>query len=179
LLAAIEKEKQRQMDSIAEVNRLKEEALLAERLKKEKEAADLAAAEKAKQDAELNRRKEIENKINAFGYVYFGFNSSYLNDNSKTILDNLSELLKENSSLKLKITSHTDSRGASKYNDWLSQRRVERTRDYLLTTGVADSQLTIEAFGERQLLNDCKDGVYCSEEKHKENRRSEFIVIEY
>ncbi len=179
LLAAIEKEKQRQMDSIAEVNRLKEEALLAERLKKEKEAADIAAAEKAKQDAELNRRKEIENKINAFGYVYFGFNSSYLNDNSKTILDNLSELLKENSSLKLKITSHTDSRGASKYNDWLSQRRVERTRDYLLTTGVADSQLTIEAFGERQLLNDCKDGVYCPEDKHKENRRSEFIVMEY
>lgn len=179
LLAAIEKEKQRQMDSISEVNRLKEEALLAERLKKEKEAADLAAAEKAKQDAELNRRKEIEDKINAFGYVYFGFNSSYLNDNSKTILGNLSELLKENTSLKLKITSHTDSRGASAYNDWLSQRRVERTRDYLISLGVADSQLTIEAFGERQLLNECKDGVYCSEDKHKENRRSEFIVMEY
>ncbi|MFX0558400.1 OmpA family protein [Maribacter sp. CXY002] len=179
LLAAIEKEKQRQNDSIAEVNRLKEEVLLAERLKKEKEAANLAAMEKAKLDAELSRKKAIEDEINAMGYVYFNFNSSYLTGGSKTTLDKLSELLKKNSSIKLKITSHTDSRGASKYNDWLSQRRVESTRDYLISKGVPDSQLAIEAFGERQLLNECEDGVYCPEDKHKVNRRSEFIVIAY
>ncbi len=177
LLAAIEKEKQRQMDSIAEVNRLKEEALLAERLKAEKEKAELAAAEKTKLDAEKARKKEIEGKINALGYVYFDLNSSVINNRSKKILDSLAVIIKENPSLKIKITSHTDSRGASKYNKWLSQRRVESTSNYLLSTGVDAQNLSTEAFGETMLLNECDDDTYCPEEKHRVNRRSEFRVI--
>jgi outer membrane protein OmpA-like peptidoglycan-associated protein len=81
--------------------------------------------------------------------------------------------------LKLKVTSHTDSRGASKYNDWLSERRVKSTKDYLVASGVEESKLITESFGERQLLNECDDDIYCPEEKHKVNRRSEFIIIQY
>ena len=171
LLAAIEKEKQRQMDSITEVNRLKEEAFLAERLKEEKEKAALAAAEKAKMDAENARRKKIEDEISALGYVYFELNSSTLNKRSKNILDALSVIIRNNPALKIKITSHTDSRGASTYNQWLSQRRVENTNKYLLSTGVSALNLSTEAFGETMLLNECDDNIYCPEEKHQVNRR--------
>lgn len=177
LLEAIEKEKQRQMDSITEVNRLKEEALLAERLKEEKEKAELAAAEKAKVDAENARKKKIEDKINALGFVYFDLNSWVLNNGSKRILDSLAVIIKNNPALKIKITSHTDSRGASTYNQWLSQRRVDNTNKYLLLTGVDDSNLSTEAFGETMLLNECDETTYCPEEKHQVNRRSEFAVI--
>jgi outer membrane protein OmpA-like peptidoglycan-associated protein len=177
LLAAIEKEKQRQQDSINEVNRIKEELLLAERLQKEKERAALAAAEKAKQDAENKRRQDLTDRINDLGYVYFELNSSFLNKTSKNVLDSLVKIFDEIPTLKLKITSHTDSRGNSNYNDWLSQRRVDKTKEYLIASGIAPERLVAEAYGERKLLNECDDDTYCPEEKHRINRRSEFLII--
>jgi outer membrane protein OmpA-like peptidoglycan-associated protein len=179
LLAAIEKEKQRQQDSINEVNRIKDELLLAERLQKEKERAALAAAEKAKRDAENKRRQNLTDRINNLGYVYFDLNSSYLNAKSKGVLDSLKNILEEIPTLKLKITSHTDARGTSSYNDWLSQRRVDKTKEYLVASGVAADRLTAEAYGESKLLNECDDDTYCPEEKHRVNRRSEFIILAY
>lgn len=179
LLAAIEKEKQRQNDSINEVNRLRDEALLAERLEKQKKEDALAAAEKAKLDALNNKRNGIKSRIDQLGYVYFDLNSSALKVKSKIILDSLSLIMEEIPTLKLKITSHTDSRGAANYNDWLSLRRVEKTKAYLLSKGVSDSKLSTEAYGERMLLNECDDSTYCPEVKHAVNRRSEFVIIEF
>ena len=179
LLAAIAKEKQRQTDSINEVNRLKDEALLAERLKKQQEADAIAAAEKAKIDAINKRKAEIKSKIEDLGNVYFDLNSSYVNSSSKIVLDSLAQVLEEIPTLKLKITSHTDSRGTSKYNDWLSQRRVDKTKAYLISKGVSEDKLITEAYGESMLLNDCDDNTYCPEEKHAVNRRSEFVIQEF
>lgn len=179
LLAAIEKEKERQRDSINEVNRLKEEALLAERLKKQQEADALAAAEKAKEDTLNKKKAEIKSRIESLGNVYFGLNSSFVNTKSKKVLDSLVQVLEEIPTLKLKITSHTDSRGTSKYNDWLSQRRVDKTKSYLLSKGIADDKLVTEAYGETMLLNECNDNTYCPEDKHAANRRSEFVILEF
>ncbi|SKB46750.1 OmpA family protein [Maribacter arcticus] len=179
LLAAIEKEKQRQMDSINEVNRLRDEALLAERLEKQKKEDALAAAEKAKLDALNKKKDELRLRIENLGYVYFDLNSSVIKGKSKTILDSLSLIMEEIPTLKLTITSHTDSRGAANYNDWLSQRRVDKTKDYLLSKGISEDKLVTEAYGERMLLNECDDNTYCPEEKHAVNRRSEFVIIEF
>ncbi|CAN0592422.1 unnamed protein product, partial [Ectocarpus sp. 12 AP-2014] len=179
LLAAIEKEKQRQQDSINEVNRLKDEALLAERLKKQQEADALAAAEKAKIDALNKKKEEIKSRIESLGNVYFALNSSMVNTSSKKVLDSLANVLDEIPTLKLKITSHTDSRGTSKYNDWLSQRRVDKTKAYLISKGIAEDKLVTEAYGETMLLNECDDNTYCPEDKHAVNRRSEFVILEF
>ncbi|MDP2527705.1 OmpA family protein [Maribacter dokdonensis] len=179
LLAAIEKEKQRQQDSINEVNRLKNEALLAERLKKQQEADALAAAEKAKLDALNKKKEEIKLRIESLGNVYFALNSSVVNTSSKKVLDSLANVLDEIPTLKLKITSHTDSRGTSKYNDWLSQRRVDKTKAYLISKGIAEDKLVTEAYGETMLMNECDDNTYCPEDKHAVNRRSEFVVLEF
>lgn len=179
LLAAIEKEKQRQQDSINEVNRLKDEALLAERLKKQQEADALAAAEKAKIDALNKKKEEIKSRIESLGNVYFALNSSVVNTSSKKVLDSLANVLDEIPTLKLKITSHTDSRGTSKYNDWLSQRRVDKTKAYLISKGIAEDKLVTEAYGETMLLNECDDNTYCPEDKHAVNRRSEFVILEF
>ncbi|MEP3374491.1 MAG: OmpA family protein [Maribacter dokdonensis] len=179
LLAAIEKEKQRQQDSINEVNRLKDEALLAERLKKQQEADALAAAEKAKIDALNKKREEIKSRIESLGNVYFALNSSVVNTSSKKVLDSLANVLEEIPTLKLKITAHTDSRGTSKYNDWLSQRRVDKTKAYLVSMGISEDKLVAEAYGETMLLNECDDNTYCPENKHAVNRRSEFVILEF
>lgn len=179
LIQALEQQKQKEQDSITAANRAKEAAALAERLAKEKEAARLAAAEKAKRDAENLRKRQLEQQIEALGLVYFDLNSSYLTSTSKAILVELAQLLKDNAGVVLQVSSYTDSRGAATYNHWLSERRVERTVDYLVAQGIAKERLRAEAYGEEKLLNECDDTVYCPEEKHKINRRSEFKVVKF
>jgi outer membrane protein OmpA-like peptidoglycan-associated protein len=153
--------------------------LLAERLKKEKQAADLAAADEAKLKAERDRKSAIEKRISDLGDVYFALNSSSLTKSSKSILDSLAVIINEMPLLKLRITSHTDARGASSYNQWLSERRGIAAKNYLTSKGIDEVKLAIESFGERQLRNECDDNIYCPEEKHKVNRRAEFIIIQY
>ncbi len=177
LLEEMEKEQQRVQDSIAKAD--EEARLLAERLQKEKEAAELAAAEKAKKDAEEARRAALQNKINNLGNVYFKLNSSYLTQKDKELLDQLVGIMESEPNLAIKVTAHTDSRGTDQYNQWLSERRAERTVDYVLSKGISADRISHEAFGETQLVNECSDGVRCTEEQHSKNRRSEFLIIRF
>jgi len=178
LLKEMEEEQQRIQDSIAAAQKAEEEArLLAERLKREEEAARLAAEEKAKMEAENSKRSKIENQIESLGYVYFDLNSSYLSKNDKELLDALAAILKEHPTLVLEVASHTDARGSDKYNLWLSQRRAERTVRYLVSNGIEEGRVISKAIGEEELTNECDDGVYCTEDKHRMNRRSEFTIL--
>ena len=80
----------------------------------------------------------------------------------------------------IKIESHTDSRGSNRYNRKLSDRRAKSTRDYLLSRGIAPERIeSAIGYGENQLINECEDGIRCSEEKHQENRRSYFYILKY
>ena len=180
LLQEMEKEQQRIQDSISAAQRAEEEArIMAERIKREEEAARLAAEEEARTKAESARRGSIENRIKALGLVYFDLNSSYLDDEDRQLLDKLSEILLENPTLVIEITSYSDARGSDKYNLWLSERRTERTASYLIVQGISQERIVSKARGEENLTNECDDGVYCSEQKHRENRRSEFTVVKF
>ncbi|GLU44884.1 OmpA family protein [Allomuricauda sp. NBRC 101325] len=176
LIEELEKEKQRVNDSIAEAE---EARRLAEQLEREKEAAAIAAAELAKKEAEEARRAAITSKINELGKVYFKLNSSYLTTEDKALLDNLVVIMNDEQNLIIQVTAHTDSRGTEKYNQWLSERRAERTVEYVIAKGIATDRISSKAFGETQLVNECSDGVRCTEEEHSKNRRSEFIILQY
>ncbi len=177
LLEEMEKEQQKVQDSIA--NAEKEARLLAERLQKEKEAAELAAVEKAKKDVEEARRAALQTKINNLGSVYFKLNSSYLTQKDKELLDELVSIMENEPNIAIKVTAHTDARGTHQYNQWLSERRAERTVEYVVSKGISAERISHDAYGETKLVNECKDGVYCTEEKHAKNRRSELEIIEF
>ncbi|MEZ4811223.1 MAG: OmpA family protein [Allomuricauda sp.] len=178
LLEEMEKEQQRVQDSIAAQQKADEEArLLAERLQKEKEAAELAASEKAKKDAEDAKWKAIRSTIDGLGNVYFKLNSSYLTNSDMDVLDKLVAVMESEPTLVIMVTAHTDSRGTHQYNQWLSERRAKRTVDYILSKGIAKDRIQFDALGETQLTNECDDSTPCSEEKHAKNRRSEFELL--
>lgn len=86
-------------------------------------------------------------------------------------------VLEEYPKMKIDIRSHTDSRASHKYNDQLSDRRAKSTLQWLIDQGIDASHLTAKGYGERQLVNQCADGVKCTEEEHQENRRSEFVIV--
>ncbi|WP_100615323.1 OmpA family protein [Confluentibacter citreus] len=176
LIEALEKEAARVNDSIALAN---ENKLLAERLEREKEAARLAQLEKEKEEARAKEKSDIKNKIDALEKVYFALNSSTLSSSSKNTLSGLTLILNEHPKLQLEISSHTDSRGSAVYNQGLSERRLKSTIDYLLNNGVGTDRVIGKAYGEEKLINECDDNTKCSEIKHKENRRSEFEIVNY
>jgi outer membrane protein OmpA-like peptidoglycan-associated protein len=52
----------------------------------------------------------------------------------------------------LTLTGHADPRGSEKFNQALSQRRVDRVKQYLVEQGIADSAITTNAVGETEEL---------------------------
>ena len=178
-LALIE-EQQRVADSLAAAQKAEEEARrLAERLEREQEAARLAAEENARQQAEEQRRKDLQQTIDDMGHVYFDYNSSYLNAAAKTKLEELAGFMEQHPGLEVKVSGHADSRGPGTYNQWLSERRAAHIVAFLQDQGIAGERMATDAFGESSLVNECADGVSCTEEKHSRNRRAEFVIISF
>jgi len=128
-------------------------------------------------DNEIITYKDNVPKFNTQA-VYFDFDKHNIREDAKKELDRLADYLVENGNIKLKIESHTDSRGSDTYNKYLSERRAQSTKDYLLAKGVgADQIISAIGHGEEQLVNDCSNSVRCSREAHQLNRRSEFIFV--
>ena len=110
--------------------------------------------------------------------IYFDLDKSNIRPDAAEELTKILAVLEEYPSMKIDIRSHTDSRASHAYNDRLSERRAQSTRQWLIDQGIEPSRLTAKGYGERQLINGCADGVSCTEEEHQANRRSEFIVME-
>lgn len=106
--------------------------------------------------------------------IYFRFNSSYITSTSANVLKKIVMKLRKDPNVKLKISSHTDARGNDEYNQKLSDRRAEGVIRYLKQKEIDMDRVTAKGFGEKNLVNDCGDGVECSEEQHELNRRAEF-----
>ena len=92
-------------------------------------------------------------------------------------LDYVVNLMQDNPTINVEMSSHTDSRGSNPYNQTLSQKRAESTINYLMTKGISRDRLIARGAGETELLNRCADGVTCEENEHTINRRTEFKVI--
>ncbi|WP_350288818.1 OmpA family protein [uncultured Croceitalea sp.] len=172
----IEKELKRVQDSTLVAKKTAIETQELKEVLEQEKAARLVELNNEKLIPEKSNNERIGEEIKALGFVYFDLNSSYLNSGDKDMLGKLISILNKNSTVNLKITSHTDSRGPSTYNQWLSERRLKRTIDYLISQGISADRLTSEAKGENQLSNECRNGVQCLEAKHRENRRCEFRI---
>lgn len=110
--------------------------------------------------------------------IYFDLDKSNIRPDAAMELAKVLAVLEEYPTMKIDIRSHTDSRASHAYNDRLSDRRAKSTRSWLIEQGIEAARLTAKGYGERELINNCADGVKCSEEEHQENRRSEFIIVE-
>lgn len=117
-------------------------------------------------------------KLLQLSTIYFDFDKYSIGKESEVEIEKIIVAMEKYPSLKLKVNSHTDSRGSAAYNLWLSQKRAESTVAYIIKKGISSSRLVSEGFGETTLLNECSDGVKCSAAKHDINRRSEFIILE-
>lgn len=124
------------------------------------------------------RKIELGNKFNPQN-IYFDLGKADIRPDVAKELDKLIALMKENASWKVDMSFHTDSRSDDNYNMKLSQRRANSTLNYFLSKGIDKKRLTAKGYGETKLINRCANGVNCTEEEHKANRRAEFTVLEH
>lgn len=110
--------------------------------------------------------------------VYYDTGRSTLRPESKQELDRLYNLMDQYSTLKIAVSSHTDSRGSSKGNMTLSTNRAKACYNYLVRKGIAKDRIDFNGYGETRLLNECTDGVNCSDKQHQVNRRTEISILE-
>ena len=106
--------------------------------------------------------------------IYYASDASELLPDAKTILDEVLEMMKSDTALHLELSSHTDSRGDDGYNLKLSEKRAKVAVDYLVSKGINPKHINGKGLGETKILNKCLNGVDCTEEEHKVNRRTEF-----
>ncbi|MEM9143329.1 MAG: OmpA family protein [Bacteroidota bacterium] len=177
LMEAMEKEKQRVNDSIAAANRIKEEAALAERLLAQEREQRLANAEKAKRDS-LELRKRKRDELANLTKVYYAFNSSYLTATNKMHLGELIDYMNKYPESTILVKGHADSRGDAQYNEWLSKRRAKSVLKFVVSKGIPDNRIQADGYGESEVTNHCVDGVVCTSEEHKANRRIEYILLD-
>lgn len=110
--------------------------------------------------------------------IYYDFNKYNIRGDAAEVLNKNIALLKANPDVVIKLSAHTDSRGSAVYNINLSKRRAQAAVDYLVKNGVPRKQIVaVVSLGEQELVNNCSDGVECSEDQHQLNRRTEFTVI--
>lgn len=108
--------------------------------------------------------------------IYFDLDKSNIRQEAALDLEKILDALQQNPNMKLDIRSHTDSRATAAYNMKLSGRRAKSTIEWLIKNGIDSSRLTGKGYGESELVNQCADGVKCTEAEHQMNRRSEFII---
>lgn len=113
--------------------------------------------------------------------IYFDLNSSYIRKDAKIELQKIIDAMNANPNMVIECGSHTDCRETYKYNEWLSERRAQRTMEYIKKRITDPSRITGKGYGETKLVNDCacegEKTSDCSEEQHQLNRRTEFIIV--
>ncbi len=111
--------------------------------------------------------------------IYYDYGKWAILPDAAKELDLLISFMKENPELKVELSSHTDSRGNDLFNLDLSQRRAESAVNYVISHGINATRIKGTGYGETQLLNRCANGVNCTAQEHRQNRRTEIYIPEY
>lgn len=104
--------------------------------------------------------------------IKFDVNKAIVKPESMSIINEISNYLKANASVKLEIGGYTDSDGDDASNLKLSAQRAEAVKALLISSGVKDAQLTAKGYGESNPID--TNG---TAEGKANNRRVEFTEI--
>jgi outer membrane protein OmpA-like peptidoglycan-associated protein len=108
--------------------------------------------------------------------IYYDFDKWDILPESETELDLLIGLMKENSGMKVELSSHTDERGTDQYNLKLSQKRAQSAVNYIVSKGIDQLRIKAIGYGESQLIYKSSVVHKCTPEEHRENRRTEIFI---
>lgn len=114
-------------------------------------------------------KEDIVKKINyAAQNIYFNTGKATLLSKSHKGLDEVAQILNDDTELKLAIDGHTDNTGADDLNQKLSESRANAVKAYLIKKGIDQTRLVSSGYGEAQPVADNKTAA-----GRQQNRRVE------
>ncbi len=102
--------------------------------------------------------------------VHFSTGSATLAGDSQAVLDQTAQALQSNTDWKMRIVGHTDSVGSSAANNQLAGQRATSVMQYLVSHGVDQSRLSVDAKGASDPVSS-----NTTDTGRAENRRVELI----
>jgi outer membrane protein OmpA-like peptidoglycan-associated protein/tetratricopeptide (TPR) repeat protein len=128
--------------------------------------------------ADIYLKKVEINKEYKLNNILYEFGKATLTDPSKLVLDTLYDLLAENPSFVIELSSHTDSVGSDAGNMKLSQARAQSCVDYLIKKGIEKKRMIPMGYGKRKPIapNSTEDGKD-NPDGRALNRRTEFKIL--
>jgi peptidoglycan-associated lipoprotein len=133
-------------------------------------AANGADGSNAGLTLELNGDSD-SNKAGGLKTVYFDFDSSTIDGETKSALEGNADYLKANKNVDVQIEGHCDERGGRQYNLALGERRAKAVRDYMVALGVESKRLSTISYGSERPKAEGSD-----EAAWSQNRRANFVV---
>jgi outer membrane protein OmpA-like peptidoglycan-associated protein len=93
--------------------------------------------------------------------VNFRYDSHELTGEAQHILDRIADILTQQPELRLEVAGHTDAQGDPAYNQWLSLKRAEAVRDYIVAQGVNPNHIGAGGYGGQRPVadNSTKEGL--------------------
>lgn len=80
--------------------------------------------------------------------IFYDYDKATLKPESKTALDEMVQVLRDNPNVTIEMASHTDRHGSDDYNIKLSGRRAKSVIDYLIAAGISPDRLQSQGYGE-------------------------------
>ena len=105
--------------------------------------------------------------------IFFDVNSFGLQPQSMAELDRVVQMLRDNPSVKILISGHTDNTGDAAANLKLSENRAKSVVTYLATHGIDMKRLQAKGFGATRPIAD-----NATEEGKLQNRRTELTIVQ-
>ncbi len=103
--------------------------------------------------------------------VFFGFDSSDLDSDTKAAVQANADYLKTNANVDVQVEGHCDERGGRQYNLALGERRAKAVRDQLVALGVESKRISTVSYGNERPKAEGND-----ESAWSQNRRANFVV---
>ena len=103
--------------------------------------------------------------------IFFGYDSSDLNDGARAAIQSNLARLGENPTWMVTVEGHCDERGTPEYNLALGERRALAVRDHIVSLGLNADRISTVSYGKEFPFNAASN-----EEAWATNRRAHFVV---
>lgn len=151
-----------------------------------KEGAAEPEAERAAKEKETKSKEQFEKSLVAqktpgiqgevfesalLKDIHFDFDKYDIRPEDAAILRENAALLKKFPNVKVQLEGHCDERGTIEYNLALGERRANRTKDFLISSGISTARLSTISYGKERPLDPGHN-----EQAWAKNRRAHTII---